>query len=174
MYFASWVRFPWSLRSLVNEVIITRCCYQFCPQDCKIYWQKELNRQLPPRKVKDTNISEIENTSCVRNVMEVNPVSGIERKPWGASCILIRVNDGVLICTCTVQYYEYNFWGKHAFFFTVISNLCINQNVVGFSLIIELMHLFVFWRIKKEQQRKIWDMPLNNYLVVCAMWNMYI
>ena len=41
------------------------------------------------------------------------------------------------------------------FFMTVISNLCINQNVVGISFIIELMHIFVFWRIKTERQRKI-------------------
>ena len=40
----------------------------------------ELYRQLPPRRVKDTHISEIENTSCVRNVMKVNPVSRIERE----------------------------------------------------------------------------------------------
>ena len=40
--------------------------------------KKELYRQCPPRKVKDSNISEIENTSCVRNVIKVTPVSGIE------------------------------------------------------------------------------------------------
>ena len=53
--------------------------------------------------MKDSNISEIENNSCVRNVMEVTPVSGIERVPWGAASIMIRVNDGVFICTCNVQ-----------------------------------------------------------------------
>ena len=39
--------------------------------------KQELNRQCPPRRVKDSNISGIENTSCVRNVMEVTTVSGI-------------------------------------------------------------------------------------------------
>ena len=38
--------------------------------------KQELYRQFPPRRVKDSNISEIENTSCVRNVMNVTPVSG--------------------------------------------------------------------------------------------------
>ena len=54
-------------------------------------------------EVKDSKISEIENTSCVRNVMEVTPVFGIERVPWVAASILIRVNDGVFICTYNVQ-----------------------------------------------------------------------
>ena len=65
--------------------------------------------------MKDTNISEIENTSCVRNVMKVTPVSGIEREPWGAACILRTVNYGVLICACNVKSDEYNFWTKHTF-----------------------------------------------------------
>ena len=38
----------------------------------------ELYRHCPPRKVKDTRMSEIENTSCVRNFMRVTSVSGIE------------------------------------------------------------------------------------------------
>ena len=42
----------------------------------------ELYRQCPPRRVKDTKMSEIENISCVRNVIRVTPVSGIEREPW--------------------------------------------------------------------------------------------
>ena len=39
----------------------------------------ELYRQCPPRRVKDIKNSEIENTSCVRNVIIVTPVYGIER-----------------------------------------------------------------------------------------------
>ena len=88
------------------------------------------------------------------NVIEVTPVSGIEIEPWGAACIMRRVNDGVFIYTCNVQSDEYNCWTKMHLFMTVISKLCINQNVVGYSLIIEPMRLFVFWRIKTERQRK--------------------
>ena len=33
--------------------------------------------------------------SCVRNVMKVTPVFGIEREPWGADCITRKVKDGV-------------------------------------------------------------------------------
>ena len=57
-------------------------------------------------------------------------------------------------------------------FMTVTSNICINQNVVGLSLKIELMHLFVFWRIKNERQISILDIPLNLSLVDSALWNM--
>ena len=45
-------------------------------------------------------MTEIENISCVRSVIKVNPVIIIERESWGAAIILIRVNDGVYICTC--------------------------------------------------------------------------
>ena len=67
--------------------------------------------------MKYTNIYEIENISCVRNVMRVNPVYGIEREPWGAACILRIVKDGVFIYTCNVKFDEYNCWIKHVFFY---------------------------------------------------------
>ena len=62
-------------------------------------------------------MSEIENTSSVRNFMRVTLVSGIEIERWGTASIIRRVNDGVYICTCLVRYYEYNFKTKHAFVF---------------------------------------------------------
>ena len=48
----------------------------------------ELNRQCLPRRVKDTKMSEIENTSHDINVMRLIPVSGIEMEPWVAACIM--------------------------------------------------------------------------------------
>ena len=38
---------------------------------------------------------------------------------WGAASILGRVNDVVFICTCNVQYIEYNCWKKHAFVYEI-------------------------------------------------------
>ena len=38
----------------------------------------EFYRQWPPIRVKDTRMTEIENTSCVRIVMKVTPVAIIE------------------------------------------------------------------------------------------------
>ena len=65
--------------------------------------------------MKDSNISEIENTSFVRNVMEVTTVSGIEILTWGASSILRRVNDGFFICICNFKSDEYDCWKKNSF-----------------------------------------------------------
>ena len=62
-------------------------------------------------------MSEIENTSCVRSIMKVIQVSEIKREQWGTASIIIRVNYGVYICTCSVRSDEYNFITKHAFFF---------------------------------------------------------
>ena len=88
-----------SMRSYLQDSVIN-----YDPSIGKYIVKKELYRQYPPRKVKDTNISEIENTSCVINFMEVTPLSGIERETWGTVCILRRVNDGVFICTCNIKY----------------------------------------------------------------------
>ena len=62
----------------------------------------DLYNQYPPGRAKDTNTSEIENTFCVRSVMNVTPVFHIEREPWGDSSIL-KVNYVVYICTCSVR-----------------------------------------------------------------------
>ena len=62
------------MRSCLQDAVIN-----YAPRIGKYINKQELYRHFSPRKVKDSNISEIENISCVRNVMEVNPVSGIER-----------------------------------------------------------------------------------------------
>ena len=62
-------------------------------------------------------MSEIENTSCVRNFIKVTPVFGIEIEPCVAASIIRRVNYEVYICTCSVRYDEYKFKTKHAFVF---------------------------------------------------------
>ena len=37
-------------------------------------------------------------------------------------------------------------------FMTITSNICINQKIMGISLIIQEMHLFLLWRIMTEIQ----------------------
>ena len=64
-----------SMKSFLKDDVINSA-----PRIEKYIDKHELYRQCPPIKVKYTNISEIENTSCVRNVMKVTPVSGIERE----------------------------------------------------------------------------------------------
>ena len=63
---------PLLMRSCLQDAIINSS-----PRIGKYIDKQELYIQCLPRKVKDTNISEIENTSCVRNVMKLTPVSGI-------------------------------------------------------------------------------------------------
>ena len=99
-----------SMRSCLQDAII-----KSAPIIVKCINKQELYIQCLPRRVKDSHISKIENTSCVRNVMNVTSVSGIEQVAWGAASILRRVNDGVFICTCNVESVEYNCWTKHAF-----------------------------------------------------------
>ena len=92
-----------SMRSCLQDAVINSA-----PRIGKYIYNQELYRHSPPRKLKHTNISEIENTSCVRNVMKMTPVSVIETEPWGVAFIIIIVNDGVFICTCNIKSDEYN------------------------------------------------------------------
>ena len=48
----------------------------------------ELYRQYPLIREKYTKMNEIQNDSCVRNVMTVTPVLKIEREKWGANIII--------------------------------------------------------------------------------------
>ena len=89
-------------------------------------------------------MSEIENNSCVKNVMSVTPVSRIEREPSVSASIIRIVNDGVYIFTCSVISDEYKCKTKHAFVFDSHFKPFHQSNVLGLSLIMELMHLFGF------------------------------
>ena len=85
-----------------------RSCFQdavvnYAPRIRKYINKLELYRKWPPIIVNNKKMSEIENTSCVRNVMRVTTVSGILRKPWGSAIILRRFNDGMYLCTCSVR-----------------------------------------------------------------------
>ena len=61
-----------SMRSRLQDAVINSA-----PRIGKYIDKHEFYRQCPPRRVKDTNIYKIENTSCVRNCMKVTPVFGI-------------------------------------------------------------------------------------------------
>ena len=61
-----------SMRSRLKGAVINSA-----PSIGKYIKKHEFYRQCPPRIVKDTNIFEIENTSCVRSVMKVTAVFGI-------------------------------------------------------------------------------------------------
>ena len=87
-----------SIRSCLQDAVINSA-----PSIGKYIDKNELYRQCPPRKVKYSNISEIENTSCVRNVMKVTQVYLIQIETWVAACIMIIVNDVMFICTCNVR-----------------------------------------------------------------------
>ena len=100
------------MRSFLQDAVINSA-----PRIGKFINKMELYRQCPPRGVNDSHISEIENSSCVRNVMNVTPVSVIEIVARGAASILKTVNDGVYICVFNVKNVKYDLCTKHAFFY---------------------------------------------------------
>ena len=58
-----------SMRSCLQDAVIN-----YAPRTGKFINKQELYIQCPPRRYKYSHISEIENTSCMRNVMNVTPV----------------------------------------------------------------------------------------------------
>ena len=98
------------MRSCLQDAVINSA-----PRIGKFINKLELYRQCPPRREKNSHISEIENSFCVIHVMNMNSVSGIDQLPWGEASILRTVNDGVYIYKCNVRNIEYDLWKKHAF-----------------------------------------------------------
>ena len=45
---------------------------------------------------------ELENCECVSSVIKIESVYGIEREKMGGLGILMRINDGVYVCLCSV------------------------------------------------------------------------
>ena len=50
----------------------------------------------------DTAMYELENCECVSSVIKIESVWDIEREKMGTLGILMRINDGVYVCICSV------------------------------------------------------------------------
>ena len=50
----------------------------------------------------DTVIDELEKCECVSSVIKIEAVLDIEGEKMGALGILMRINDGVYVCICSV------------------------------------------------------------------------
>ena len=50
----------------------------------------------------DTTIEELDKCECVSSVIKIAHVLGIERDKMGPLGILLRINDGVYVCICSV------------------------------------------------------------------------
>ena len=77
--------------------------------------------------------------------MRVTPVFAIEGEPWGASCILRKVNDGVYICICNVKSDKYKCWTKHAFVYDSHSKPLHQQKICGGLIANKANAPFVLW-----------------------------
>ena len=77
--------------------------------------QSELYRQCSPRRVMDTTIEELDKCECVSSVIKIVPVLGIGRDKMGPLGILMRINDGVYVCRCSIYSNILKQWTQHAF-----------------------------------------------------------
>ena len=57
----------------------------------------ELYRQCPPRKVKDTNMTELEKCDSVLSIMTIAPILKFERDKMGSMRVIQVINDGVYV-----------------------------------------------------------------------------
>ena len=77
--------------------------------------QSELYRQCSPRRVMDTTIEELDKCECVSSVIKIAPVLGIDNDIMVTLGILLRINDGVYVCICSVYSKILKQWTKHTF-----------------------------------------------------------
>ena len=76
----------------------------------------EFYRQCLPRRVKDTDIKELEIFEFVSSVMTIAPVLNTDRSKMGTLGILLRIYDGVYVCNFTIYSYTLKQFTQHAFF----------------------------------------------------------
>ena len=50
----------------------------------------------------DTEVKELKKCECVSYVMNIAPVLKIEREKMGTLEILLKIDDGVYVCICTI------------------------------------------------------------------------
>ena len=67
----------------------------------------------------DTTIEELEKCECVSSVMNNSPVLNIEREQMGTLEILLKINDGVYVCICSVYSKVLKVFTEHAFVYDI-------------------------------------------------------
>ena len=65
----------------------------------------------------DTTIEELDKYECVSSVIKIASVLVIERDKMSTLGILMRINDGVYVCICSVYSNIFKQWTQHAFFY---------------------------------------------------------
>ena len=77
----------------------------------------------------DTTIEYLDKCECVSSIIKIAPVLGIEREKMGPLGILLRINDDVYVCICSVYSNILKQWAQHAFvydsyFKTKVNSAC--------------------------------------------------
>ena len=74
----------------------------------------------------DTTIEELDKCECVSSVIKIAPVLYIDNEKMGTLGFLMRINDGVYVCICSVYSKILNEWTQHEFvydsYFTTTGN----------------------------------------------------
>ena len=65
--------------------------------------------------MKDTEIEELEKCECVSSVMTIAHVLKIDRSKMDTLGILLKIDDGVYVCNCTIYSYVLNVFTQHTF-----------------------------------------------------------
>ena len=102
--------------------------------------------------MKDTEIKELEKCECVSSVMRIAPILNIEREKMGTLGILMRIDDNVYVCNCTVYSYVSKQFTQQAFIYEIHFQQKRRVHAVVQSLIIDHMHPSVYRRENIEKE----------------------
>ena len=79
----------------------------------------------------DTTIEELIKCECLSSVIKISPVLVIERDKMVPLGILLRINDGVYLCICSVYSKTLKRWTQHAFFYDIYFTTKVNSEFHG-------------------------------------------
>ena len=127
------------IRSCLHDSMVNTA-----PRIGQIMDKLEQYRQCSPRRVKCTNMTELEKCDCLSSVTTIAHILNIGREKKGAMRILQVINDGVYVCICRVFSDVFkNILHMHLSM-TVTFHNWIRVNVVVQYLMINLMHIYVY------------------------------
>ena len=101
----------------------------------------------------DTAMYELENCECVSSLIKIEAVLDIEREKMGTLGILMRINDGVYVCMCSVYSNISKEHTEHAFVYDIYFTPPGNNGCQG-AIIDNRRHAPICVLKKKDRKNK--------------------
>ena len=111
---------------------------------------------------------------CVSSVIKISPVLGIERDKMGPLEILLRINDGVYVCICSVYSNILKQWTQHAFLYDSSFTTKVKSAFHGAIVDNRISAPICLLEEKYIETTKNWRIGLGSSLREISLWSMHL